>query len=483
MLVNRSDDKRDSTLEEERRMQFGIEFGRGVTRLFPAGVEITADHEHPQEALDATVAQLGLGAPALFEAAFLHHEVLVRVDILNRSKTGTSSWALIEVKSSSNSAGNESSRRQKLKKHISDMAVQLYVLEGAGIAVESISLAWVNSDYRRMGELDWGELVAIEDHTDEVRSRSASIGDEVKSYLAMIDQPEIPEAVYGKTKCDECEFNQSCWADQPEDSVIYLPRITPKKLEELSVLGVDRIPDIPGDYKLSSTQAPMQEAYKYPDGKLAEREQLEAWIETLEYPLYFFDFESWAPSIPPFDNTWPYMQIPFQYSLHVQEDPDVEPSHREFLAKAEGDPRPALIEQLLNDVGATGSIVVHHAGFETDRIRELAAFSPEHSDALLAMLNRVVDTEVPFKRFWYLHPGLKGRSSIKVVLPTLVPELSYEGMAIADGLAAAFGFEDLFEGAVVGDAAELVRQNLVDYCRLDTLAMVRIVERLRELVA
>ena len=99
------------------------------------------------------------------------------------------------------------------------------------------------------------------------------------------------------------------------------------------------------------------------------------------------------------------------------------------------------------------------------------------------MLDRIVDTEIPFKRFWYLHPGLKGRSSIKVVLPTLVPELSYEGMEIADGMAAAFSFEDMYEGTVVGDAAEIVRNNLIDYCRLDTFAMVRIVGKLRDLVA
>jgi hypothetical protein len=102
------------------------------------------------------------------------------------------------------------------------------------------------------------------------------------------------------------------------------------------------------------------------------------------YPLYFFDFEAWNPCIPPFDNTWPYMQIPFQYSLHIQEEPGVEPSHREFIAKAESHPRTDLIEQLVDDLGTTGSIVVHHAAFESERIRELAAFSPAHSDLLMA---------------------------------------------------------------------------------------------------
>jgi hypothetical protein len=408
--------------------------------------------------------------------------VLIRADILKRSEADPNAWEFIEVKSASNSAGSESSRRPKLKKHISDMAVQLHVLEGAGITVESISLAWVNSDYQRMGELDWDQLVAIEDHSDDVRARAVNIGDEVDDYLTLIDQPAMPKAVYGKTKCDECEFNHICWANEPADSIIHLPRISPKRLDELSALGVSRIPDIPSDYELTKTQAPMLEAYSHPDGKLAEREKLEQWINSLTHPLYFLDFETWNPCIPPFDKTWPYMQIPFQYSLHIQEEPGVEPSHREFLAKAEGDPRPHLIEQLVDDLGATGSIVVHHSDFERQRIRELAAFSPTHTSVLMAMLDRIVDTEIPFKRNWYLHPGLKGRSSIKVVLPTLVPELSFEGMAIADGLTAGISFEDMYEGRAVGDAAETVRKNLIEYCQLDTLAMVRIMGRLRELV-
>ena len=91
-------------------------------------------------------------------------------------------------------------------------------------------------------------------------------------------------------------------------------------------------------------------------------------------------------------------------------------------------------------------------------------------------------TEIPFKQSWYLHPGLKGRSSIKVVLPVLVPELDYKDMEISDGLTAATRFQDLHEGKVVGDAAETVRKNLTDYCRMDTLAMVKIVERLQALI-
>ena len=479
LLVNRPQDRREPTLAERRRMEFGIEFGRQVTRLFPDGVEITEDYRHPQAALDATASRLQGDAPALFEAAFLHHDVLIRADILKRSEANPRAWELIEVKSASN---GESGRKTKLEKHVSDIAVQLYVLEGAGIKVGAARLAWVNSRYERMGELDWSQLVAIEDHTEAVRARAARVGGELDEHLAMIGRSDMPTAAYGKTKCGGCEFSQVCWADEPEDSIIHLPRMSAKKLGELGAMGVKRIPEIPADYPLTRTQMPMVEALDHPNGFVAARDQLVQWIEDLAYPLYYFDFEAWNPCIPPFDRARPYMQIPFQYSVHIQQEPGAEPTHREFLSAAAGDPRPELIERMIEDLGEAGSIVVHYAEFETKRIRELAAFAPAHRDALIAMLDRIVDTEIPFKRNWYLHPGLKGRSSIKVVLPTLVPGQSYEDMKIADGMTASLSFGDIYEGKVVGDTAEIARMNLLDYCRLDTLAMVGIVGKLRELV-
>jgi CRISPR/Cas system-associated exonuclease Cas4 (RecB family) len=461
-------------------MEVGSSFGRDVTKLFPRGIEITADHEHPQDALDETAAALNSEVPAIFEAAFVHHEVLIRADILKRSESNPNAWNLIEVKSSSNS---ESSRRKNLKKYISDMAVQLYVMEGAGIAVDSISIGWVNSGYERMGELDWNQLVAFEDHSEAVRVRSTKIARELDHFLAMIDQPAMPDGVYGKTKCEGCEFHEVCWSDEPDDSIIHIPRITPKRIDELRALGVARISEIPADYELTKTQEPIRAALGHPDGNLVQHDQLAKWVDKLEYPIRYFDFETWNPCIPPFDKTRPYMQIPFQYSVHIQDEPGTEPSHRDFLADTPGDPRPALIERMLEDLGESGSIIVHHAEFETKRIRELATYSPPHAPDLLRLLDRIEDTEIPFKENWYLHPGLMGRSSIKVVLPTLVPELSYAEMEIAEGQSASLLFGDIYDGKLEGETLKTARQNLRDYCRLDTLAMVRIVDRLRELVA
>lgn len=479
MIINRPQARREPTQAERHRMEVGTTFGRDVARLFPGGIEITADHEHPEDALEETAVRLNSEVPALFEAAFLHHDVLIRADILKRSESNSDSWKLIEVKSSANSA---SSRGANLKKYVSDMAVQLYVLEGAGISVDSISIAWVNSDYERIGELDWSRLVAVEDQSSAVRDRSAKIANEINHFLEMIDRPTMPGAIYGKTKCGECEFNEYCWSEEPRDSFIYIPRVSRKMIDELTALGVRRISEIPADYKLTKPQEPVREAIRYPEGRLVRPDRLMRWLEALEYPIRYFDFETWSPCIPPFDKTRPYGQIPFQYSVHIQHEPGGALSHREFLAAVPGDPRPDLIEHLLADLSGTGSIVVHHAEFEAKRIRELATFSPLHAVALSGMLSRIADTEIPFKENWYLHPSLMGSSSIKVVLPTMAPGVSYDEMEIADGQSASVCFEEMYSGDLSGEALETVRRNLLKYCQMDTLAMVRIVERFRELV-
>ena len=482
MLVNQPEAARGQTPAEEHRMQVGIEFGRIVTELFPGGVEITPDHRHPQQALDATTAELCGSAPALFEAAFLHRGVLVRTDILKRSESSPNVWHLIEAKSASNSASDLAARKRKVTRYLDDLALQLFVLEGPGLEVASVSLAWINSAYRRRGAFDLEQFVEIQEHSELVRQRATQIGAQVDAFFEMLERPEKPAALFGKSLCGQCEFNQVCWGHEPEDSIIHLPNLRANKLAELRELGVARIPEIPADFKLSKSQLPAVEAYDYPTGKLAQRSKLENWLASLNYPLYYFDFETWNPCIPPFDETWPYIQIPFQYSIHIQDEPDGPTRHREFLAEPGGDSRPELIEHLLADIGPRGSIVVHHADFESRRIRELADFSPAHAVPLSAMLERIVDTEVPFKGNWYLHPRLKGRSSIKVVLPTLAPELSYEGLEIADGLTAASQFHAMQTGALAGDEAAKTCQDLREYCGLDTLAMVKVVERLRALM-
>jgi hypothetical protein len=202
-------------------------------------------------------------------------------------------------------------------------------------------------------------------------------------------------------------------------------------------------------------------------------------LETLSYPLYFLDFETFNPAIPPFDGTKPYRQIPFQYSLHRKESPTAELEHTGFLAEAGVDPRLPLIESMLSELEGPGDIVVY-SSFEAGRIKDLAEQFPARSETLLALLDRLVDLMQPFRDRAYYAPEMHGSYSIKAVLPALVPDLSYEGSAISDGGAAMRAYIDL---ADENDPERIaaIRNDLWEYCKLDTLAMVRILEKLEEI--
>jgi hypothetical protein len=199
----------------------------------------------------------------------------------------------------------------------------------------------------------------------------------------------------------------------------------------------------------------------------------------LTYPLYFFDYETCADVIPPYDGTKPFQQVPVQYSLHILDAPNGELRHAEYLHTTPDHPGNALSEALSKEIGPTGSIIVWYAPFESGRNAELAEALPKYRDFYLDLNARMVDLMLPFSEGMYVHPAFGGSASIKKVLPVLVPELSYKDQAVQEGLTA----QRLWKEAVLwGKGSQSQKdtlfKDLLSYCELDTLAMVRIFERL-----
>lgn len=208
------------------------------------------------------------------------------------------------------------------------------------------------------------------------------------------------------------------------------------------------------------------------------------WLNRLEYPLYYLDFETAQPVVPLWKYSRPYQQIAFQFSLHIQEKPNGKFIHKEYLFEGKDDPRYACVKALLEYIGPTGTLIAHNASFEKTRIKEMAADLPleqEQKDDLLKMTTRFMDTRDVF-RADYLHPQMHGSSSIKKVLPSLVPEMTYEGMAVANGGEAMNAFDVLYFDCLPADKAAQLRKDLLAYCKQDTWAMVKLVEKLRESV-
>jgi len=398
----------------------------------------------------------------------MHNEVLIYADII--VKHG-SKWKVYEVKSSTSIS----------ETNINDISVQYYVMSNAGIDIKDISLIYINNEYVRKGQLDINQFFNTEPLLDEALDNQVWVSEEVERLKGIVAQNTIPNIDIG-THCNapySCSSIGHCWKHIPENSVFDIRRMHQTKKFDLYKEGIISLNDIPDNLALPASQRLQIDSYKSRETTI-DKVAIKGFLDTFEYPLYFMDFESFQPAIPLYDNSKPYQQIPFQYSLHFQKTKDSKLEHKEFLAEAGSDPRIPFIEQLLEDTKSPGQIVVFNKAFEIMILHAIAKDFPEYNDQIEELVNRVIDLMIPFQKKWYYTPSMEGSYSIKKVLPALVPELSYEGLQIADGGTASVSFEQLIEETDMFKLEE-TRNNLLEYCKLDTLAMVKILNNLAEL--
>lgn len=412
------------------------------------------------------------GVQTIYEATFSENSVLVMVDILHLGENG---WELYEVKSSTGVKPY----------HLDDASIQWHVLEHAGLRLSKAAIVVLNNQYVRRGELELEKLFKVIDVTDEVLERQPKIPEILETIQNDLSSSET-EVLIG-THCKEnyeCEFLDHCWDDVPSPSVLDLYRMNGTKRFDLYHSGIITFEDIPYDHKLTATQKLQVETHK--SGKpYTSTKALEQFLTTIEYPISYLDFETFSDAVPRFENQKVYQQIPFQYSLHIIEEDGADPLHREFLAPEGEDPRRLFAESMVKDLPATGSIVVYNQSFEKRIIREVAKLFDDLHDDLLALNNRVVDLLIPFQSGAYYHPKFNDSFSIKSVLPALFPDdktLDYKELTIQDGSAASNQYARLHE-VEDSDERERVRDELLRYCELDTLAMVRIHEVIVSLIS
>jgi hypothetical protein len=326
-----------------------------------------------------------------------------------------------------------------------------------------------------VGELDLQTLFTIDDVTEQTLGRQVSIPQllaDMRRSLAG-GEPAIDIGPY----CDdpyECDFKEYCWQHIPECSIFDIANLRSNRKFSLYYGGILQLADLPTDFSLSDAMQVQVEA-ELTGKKYMNKRSIREFLGKISEPVGFLDFETFMEPVPSFDYQKPYQQIPFQYSLHIKEKGTF--AHCEFLGDAGTDPRPAFIEKLLEDTRSCRTIMVYNQAFESTRLRELARDFPAFGAGLETVISRMVDLMVPFRNKDYYVREMCGSHSIKYVLPALVPGLSYKGLDIADGEMAMLAYAGL-TGMADGDEKEKVRRDLLAYCGMDTLAMVRIWEKL-----
>jgi hypothetical protein len=451
---------------QQRIFDTGHRVGELACNLYPEGILVEGDFRQPERALEHTRELLDQGATVLFEPAFLFDGIFVRVDLFQKREDGT--WNIIEVKSTTRTS----------ETHIADSSVQRYVVEGSGLPVSGVYLMHLNRGCRYP---DLDKLFTADDITEETEKIWKSLYHKVAEFQAILQLPEAPDITIGKQciKPYECNFKEHCWKGVEEPSIFTIPRISAKRIDELTAKGVYSIYTVPADFPLSENQRRYVGLFEQEKPQIlwpAIRDEL----ATLQYPLHFLDFETQMDAVPRIPGLRPYDQYPFQYSLHILE-ADGTLSHREYLHLDETDPRLPLAAQLCQDIGPEGTIVAYNDSFERRIIKDLTYTATEYQGSLWDMLGRFFDLMKIF-RDYYFHPDFRGSNSIKAILPVLVPELSYKELDVQNGGSAQVVWDELITEVDQSKRLALA-QGLKAYCHLDTLAMVRLYKYLAERVS
>jgi hypothetical protein len=451
-------------------IEMGNEVGRRAHLLFPDGVLVAEEYWRHDEAMRRTQELLrDTNVPAIFEAAFEHQGVRIRVDVLERLDDGR--FGLREVKASG------SVKRH----HLDDLAVQARVLEGCGLPLGSLELVHVNRGYvRGAGEIDWPQFFAREERGEEVASRLAEVPGQLEAMHALLARSEAPAVEPGR-QCShpvECEFWEHCTRAKPRDWIHYLPGLRPARREALRQAGHERITLLPDDTVLTPLQARVRAAVC--SGRPAVSQGLGEALRALEPPVWYLDFETINPAIPLYAGTSPYEMILFQWSLHRLER-DGSLRHREFLAPGGDDPRRACAESLTAALKADEAPVAVYTRFEQTQIAGLMRVCPDLANDLYEIVERLVDVH-DLTRTHVYHPDFLGSFSIKSVAPALAPHFAYTDLdEISEGAAASAAFVRVARGELEPSEEQRLRRALLAYCERDTLALVEVHRSLRAL--
>lgn len=449
-------------------MEEGIYVGQLARGLFPDGVDISQKGDTLPKQLAATKRYLKKDTPVLYEGTFSAEGIVVMADILVREEDG---WHLYEVKSSTTPRPF----------HVSDLAIQHYVIRKAGLHVVRASLIYINKYYVRQHELDLGGLFAIENLTKDVERVGLSIPGKIERMKTALQNPDEPAVKIGSYCVNpfDCEFKAYCWKHVPEESIFSLTGLPQHQKFRLFHKRIETVSQLPADFPLSKKQQQQAELIRSNQSLIIEKDKIQAFLDKLHYPILYLDFEAIRLAVPPFAGARPYEQYPMQYSLHT-EPPDGPLRHSEFLTSLSPTTKEEFLNRLLTDLPPEGSIVTYDGDFEKLVLQDLAMLFPRRADEIAAVLRRLADLYPLFIQHHVLARAMNGKYSIKAVLPALLPEYSYDHLGITNGFNASLAYTRLsLSGSE--EEKERLRVMLKEYCEMDTLAMVKIVEKLRQL--
>ena len=456
---------------DEGRIEEGKKVGKIAQELFENPVVVDYNPEKIVM-IQNTKSLISEGQKVICEASFASEGLFCSVDVL--VNIDGYNVEIYEVKSST-----------KLKdEHYDDVSYQAYVLNKCGYKVVKACVVHIDSSYVRHGELELDKLFCVADITGDVLYMQDIIEDRIaflEEYMQSEEEPVCDLSCSCFSPYD-CGYWKYCSKHLPSPNVFDVTgRMPVKKKVELYKSGLVSFEQLYNSGVLSSA-ARLQVSCEIENKPYVNKLAIKDFVSQLTYPIYFLDFETVNFAIPAYDNSKPYMQIPFQYSLHYIESEGGELKHKEFLAEHGKDPRRELAERLCADIPMNVCVTAYNMSFEKTRIKELAAIYTDLEEHLMNIYDNIYDLMIPFSQKEYYLKEMRGSYSIKYVLPALCPDdpaLNYANLEdVHNGVEASHSFAVL--GDMDEDERERIRKNLLEYCKLDTFAMVKVWEKLKE---
>lgn len=444
----------------------GHDVGEWAKKVFPKGIDVPWEIGY-DEVIKQSQELLSKRIP-LFEAGFQFNNAYSRIDVLK--PVGNDEWDIIEVKSGT-----------KIDPSVNyhDVSFQKFCCEGAGLKIRKCFLMHINKEFVKDGDINPNKLFVIEDITEKVDELLPFVEGKIVDMLKVIEggKPSISIGPHCNSPYS-CDLQDACWSFLPKNNVFDLTRIGKKGFDLLDQ-GIQEIKDIPPGFKLTDKQSIQKDAVSN-NVKHVDSAAIKAFLGTLKYPIHYFDFETFSPAIPLYDGMKPYQHVPFQFSLHIQqEDGSVE--HFEYLHDGKDDPRPKLLKAMKDSFLDKGSIVVYYQSFERGKLLEMAEAFPDYHNWADSIIARFVDLYEPFSKFVYYDPEQKGSASLKATMPSLTGK-GYEDLEISDGGQTMRAYSKITFGEVTPEEKEEIRKNMLKYCGQDTEGMIWMIDKLKEIV-
>lgn len=460
-------DKPNTT--QQQKFDRGHRVGKLAHQLFPGGKDCSPPNPFSYDAsIAATKLLVQQGFPVIYEAAFKYNGILAALDMLTLEN---GKWLAYEVKSSFRISNT----------YLLDAAIQYYILTRSGLPLEDFFIVTIDNEYVFDGTLDIQRYFKRTSVLGEIKERIPYIEQTIEKAIATLSNNAMPEVPIGThcTKPYPCDFQSYCWANIPKDAVWYLPGISMQEKSNFIERGISTIDQIDNMEELNARQKVIITSYQTGKPHLVP-DKLKAFVEPIQYPLYYFDIEAFQPAIPLFKDTKPYERIPFLYSLHYKESADNPLQHISYISPVGEDDRIHFIEHFLQATEKPGQILVFNTLMEKGILFKMMNDFPQYKKQILDRINRIIDVEIPFKELYYYHPAQQGSFSLKAIGNAMLQRDEFSSSIVKDGEEAMAVYNELFYWE---DKSEINKKlnELQKYCYTDTFVLYEIVEALKKL--